>query len=88
LSGISDGIPEEEILPRIINNGIAYCIRTGEVENTGPDGITRFIPTFVAVGFSTEYYKDYQNWKSNTVIFASSDKEIDKKIKEAKNKGY
>jgi hypothetical protein len=81
-------ISEEDILPRIIHNGVAYCIRTGEVENTGPDGITRFIPTYVAAGFSTEYNKDYQNWKSNTIIFASSDKEIDKKIKEANKKGY
>jgi hypothetical protein len=81
-------IPESEIMPRVVQNGIAFCIRMGETESTGADGITRFIPTFEAVGFSTEYYRDYREWKSNTIVFASSDKELDRKIKEAKSKGY
>lgn len=81
-------IPEREIMPRVVQNGIAFCIRTGEAESVGADGITRFIPTFEAVGFSTEYYRDFRDWKSNTIVFASSDKELDRKIKEAKSRGY
>ncbi len=81
-------IQEHELLSRLAHNGVAFCVRTGEVESTGPDGITRFIPTFEAAGFATEYFRDYRDWKSNSVIFATNDKELDKKIKDAKKRGY
>mgnify|MGYP003814744111 FL=1 len=76
------------ILKRIVDNGVMFCIRTGEQEMMEPDGRTRYVPTLEVVGMMTEYHRDYEKWKSNVIVFASSDEEIYRKIREAQVKGY
>ncbi len=73
---------------RMIDNGVMFCIRTGEQEIMEPDGRIRYVPTLEVVGMMTEYHRDYVNWKSNVIVFASSDEEIYRKIREAQMKGY
>ncbi|MCU0846905.1 MAG: hypothetical protein MUD12_03365 [Spirochaetes bacterium] len=80
-------IQEKNLLDRLIRNGIVFCIRRGVCETVLPDKRIRIMPHFEAVGFSTEYFRDYKKWKSNTVMFGSSDKEMDRRIKEAHKKG-
>jgi hypothetical protein len=76
------------ILKRLIDNGVMFCLRTGEQETWGPDGRTRFIPAFEVVGLMTEYHRDYKNWKGNVIVFGTSDENIYQRIKEAQLKGY
>jgi len=76
------------ILKRMIDNGVMFCIRTGEQEKMEPDGRIRYVPTLEVVGMMTEYHRDYENWKSNVIVFASSDEDIYRKIREAQMKGY
>lgn len=81
-------IPYEDLLPRVIKNGVIFCIPSGEKEIKEPDGRIRFIPNFEAVAMGTEYTRDYEYWKSNSIFFATSDEEIYKKIKEVQMRGY
>ena len=81
-------IPYDELLPRVIGNAILFCVRSGEKEVKGPDGRTRYAPCFEAVGMSTEYIRNYKKWRSATIVFASSDEDLYRKIREARSKGY
>ncbi len=81
-------IPRAELLPRMIKNTIVFCIRRGEVETRLPNGRIKYIPYFEAGGLGTEYWRDFKGWKSYSLMFASSDPEMKKKINEAEKKGY
>lgn len=78
----------DELLPRVIANGVLFCVRTGDREFRQPDGKIRYLPELEAVGLATEYHRDYKKWKSNTIVFATSDEELYRKIREAELKGY
>ncbi len=77
-----------EILKRLIDNAVMFCIRSGDKETREPDGRVRYVPTFEVVGMMTEYHRDYENWKSNVIVFATSDDKIYRRILEAQRKGY
>jgi hypothetical protein len=77
---------KKDLLPKLIKNATAFCIRTGESEFRGSDGITRYVPHFEAAGISLEYFRNFKNWKGNTVVCGSDDPEISKKIREAGEK--
>ena len=81
-------IPYDDLLPRVIDNAILYCVRTGEKEVREPDGRTRYAPCFEAVGMSTEYVREYEKWRSASIVFATSDEELYRRIREAQMKGY
>lgn len=81
-------IPQEELLPRLIANSVLFCVRTGDREIRLNDGRTRYEPTFEAVGLGTEYVRDYEKWKSHSIMFATSDKELYRRIREAHLRGY
>jgi hypothetical protein len=81
-------IPFDELLPRIISNGILFCVRSGETEMREAGGRIRYLPNMEAVGMSTEYVRDYEKWKSTSVVFATSDENLYKKVREAESKGY
>ncbi|OHD70391.1 MAG: hypothetical protein A2W19_16465 [Spirochaetes bacterium RBG_16_49_21] len=81
-------IPYDELLPRVIKNAVIFCIPSGEKEIKEPDGRCRYIPNLEAVALGTEYIRDYEYWKSNTIFFATSDDEIYKRIREVQMRGY
>jgi hypothetical protein len=81
-------IPYEELLPRLVSNGILFCVRSGETEVREPSGRVRYVPNMEAIGMSTEYVRDYRKWKSTSVVFATSDENLYKRVREAESKGY
>ena len=78
----------DAIRKRLIDNAVMFCIRSGDKEMMEPDGRIRYTPTLEVVGMMTEYHRDYENWKSNVIVFGTSDEEIYRRIKEAQMKGY
>jgi hypothetical protein len=81
-------IPYDELLPRVIDNAILFCIRSGEKEVKEPDGKISYAPCFEAVALSSEYVRDYEKWRSATLVFATSDEDLYRRIREAQMKGY
>jgi hypothetical protein len=81
-------IPFDELLPRLVSNGILFCVRSGETETREAGGRVRYIPNMEAIGMSSEYVRDYEKWKSASLVFATSDEALYKKIREAESKGY
>jgi len=80
----SSGIPDFEGLTRtIIENAVAYAMPAGEREFTDDEGRVRHVPLFAAFGMSSEYFRNYRNWRSNTLMVGTSDSELKKKMKEA-----
>jgi hypothetical protein len=81
-------IPFDELLPRLVSNGILFCVRSGETETREAGGRVRYIPNMEAIGMSTEYVRDYEKWRSTSAVFATSDEALYKKIRDAESKGY
>lgn len=66
----------------LVDNMTAFCVFREERKITDAGGRTRFVPCFDAVGISTELYRDYREWKKNTLIFATGNPELENKIKQ------
>lgn len=81
-------IPFDELLPRVIENAILFCVRSGEDEMRLRDGRIRYVPRYDCAGMGTEYVRDYRKWRSHSIMFATSDEELYKRIREAQKKGY
>ncbi len=77
---------KERLTKRLLENMLVYCIDTGDTEVTGEDGVKRVVKSYEAVGVSTEYYRDYYNWRFRTVMTASSNKKIKKMIRDAQRR--
>ncbi len=76
----------EGLIDRLVKNSIAYCIYTGEKEIKDQANRTRHIPLFEAIGVSTEYFKNYQNWQGSTIMFGTGNGELKKKMQEVQQK--
>ncbi len=76
------------IRKRLIDNAVMFCIRSGDKEIMEPDSRIRYVPTLEVVGMMTEYHRDYEKWKGNVIVFATSDEEIYRKIREAQMRSY
>ena len=73
----------KNLLKRLLKNAIFYCIDTQE--NTKlllKDKGHIYLPTFEALGATTEYYKNYKNWQTNSIMLGTSNKELKQKMKE------
>ncbi len=80
-------IPQDELLGRLIRNGIAFCVRHGVREEERKDGKIHLVPAFRAIGFSTEYWRDYRKWKSHTIVFGSDEKDLAEEMGRAYERG-
>lgn len=80
-------IPREHLLKRSMANAIIYCVRAGDIEERRADGTVRYVPHLAVVGLSTEYFRDWMEWKSHSIVFASSDPELARRIREAWRQG-
>lgn len=77
-----------EILTRLVDNAVMFCIRSGYKELPEPDGRIRMLRSYEVVGMITEYHRDYEKWKSNAIVFGTSDENLYRRIREAQMKGY
>ncbi len=66
-----------DLVDRLVRNSIAFAIPRGVKEVKDWEGRLWHIPYFEAVGLSTEYYRDYAKWKSMTMLFGTSNEELD-----------
>ncbi len=81
-------IPFDDLLPRVIENAVLFCVRSGEDEMRQRDGRIRYIPRYDCAGMGTEYVRDYRRWRGNTIVFATSDENLYRRIRNAQLKGY
>ncbi|PKL41085.1 MAG: hypothetical protein CVV44_00155 [Spirochaetae bacterium HGW-Spirochaetae-1] len=84
---LSERIFTQDLFTRLMNNAIFYCIPRGDKPITRKDGTVIFIPYYEAIGMSTEYFKNYSNWRSNTIMLSTSDKKLQKEMEKAEKKG-
>ncbi len=77
---------KERLTKRLLENLLVYCIDAGDTEITGEDGVKVVVKSYEAIGVSTEYYRDYHNWRFRTVMTASSNKKIKKMMRDAQRR--
>lgn len=83
---LSEYNEERDFFRKLMNNAISFCVLRGEKELVLKDGTRMMLPLYEAMGLATEYYKDLKDWKKYALLFASSDEEIQDKIKQERQK--
>lgn len=77
------------LFERILQNSVLYCadpvVETASIPDDG-GVVTRNLVMYKSIGMTSEYFRDYKEWSSNTLMFATSDKELQNKIKNAQKK--
>ncbi len=74
------------LIKRLMKNVMAYCIYTGDAERIQIGGAGMFIPSYEALGISTEYYRDCRNWRTSTVMIGSGSRKLKKMMEDAQKK--
>jgi hypothetical protein len=78
-------IYDEQLVNKLINNAIFASIHEGNLKATLENGNQVMIHSFVSAGAITEYYKNWKDWKSDAILFATSDKQLIEKLKKRMN---
>ena len=73
---------EHDLFRRLMGNSIAFTAYRGEKEIVLPDGEMRVLPEYEASGLAVEYFKDLREWKKQVILFGTSDKDMNEKIRE------
>jgi len=82
------GLVGDEIFNRILRNAVVFALPKGSEEYLDENGVMRVVNYYEAVGVTSEYYKNYKNWASNTMLFVSNMGKIQDMIKQIrKEKG-
>jgi hypothetical protein len=72
-----------ELTRRLLRNAELYCIPSGKKEYLDENGITRIIYAYDAIGLSTRYLKNDSQWRSRTIMLATSRSDLKEQIKKA-----
>jgi hypothetical protein len=72
-----------ELFDRLMKNAIFFCAYAGDREVLTDDGFTWVIPHFEAIGMGTEYHKNNRNWRNQTLLFGTDNKEYKEKMQQA-----
>lgn len=76
---------DRELGQILLRNAELYCVPSGKREYIGEDGKTRIIYTYDAIGLSTRYLKNDAQWRSRTIMVATSRSDLkDQMIKASK----
>jgi hypothetical protein len=78
---------ESELFDRLINNGIFFCIAEGDRPLVRQDGTVQHIPSFEVLGMTTEYFKDSESWRSNTIMLGTSNTKLIEEMKKVWKQG-
>jgi len=84
---ISQRNTESELFDRLIKNGIYFCIAEGDRPLVGQDGTVQHLPSFEVLGMATEYFKDSEDWRSNTVMIGTSNTKLIEEMKKVWKQG-
>ncbi len=83
---ILNGSAEKDLPEILIKNSELYCVPGGQAFVVDKAGITRLVPVFDAVALSTRYLKNDIEWKSRTIMTATSRPDLKNKLKSASKK--
>ena len=74
-----------EVLQRLSLNAIALGVPDDYIEITDDEGYTMQLPLYQAIGIATTYFTEYKHWASNTIMWNTSNKELNAKMKDYTN---
>lgn len=72
---------KKDLAEVLLKNADLYCIPTGKEFIVDKNGITRLVNTFDAVGLSTGYLKNDKEWRTRTIMLATSRSDLKEKMK-------
>ena len=76
----------KQLMNIIMANSAVFCIYDGLKEIKNNDGTVSFVHQYRGAGLTGEYVKNRKDWKSHTLLFSTSDKEIKKEIQKVQKK--
>ncbi len=78
---IISGTEEKDLVDTLLKNSELYCVASGKKFIVDKNGITRLVNSFDAVGLSTGYLKNDSEWRSRTIMTATSRSDLKEMMK-------
>jgi hypothetical protein len=76
----------KQMVDILMANSVLFCVYDGLREIKNSDGTVSFVHHYRAAGLTSEYVKNRKDWRSHTVLFGTSDKEIKNEIQKIQKK--
>lgn len=76
---------DKELRQILLRNAELYCVPSGKREYLDEDGKTSIIYTYDAIGLSTRYLKNDAQWRSRTIMAATSRSDLKEQMMKASN---
>lgn len=73
----------KELYTRLALNSVSLSVKSDEIEVTDNEGFTRILPSYKSLGLAAQYFPKTRNWKNETMIFPTRDKELQREIQKA-----
>ncbi len=80
-------LQDEDLIQRLISNGFAYSMFSGFTAIPAENGQFRYIPRYEAFGISTQYFLYDRDWQNCTIMLATSNEELKKRMADAQKQG-
>ena len=77
---------QPELADLLLKNSQLFCLYSGKVFIVDKTGLTRLVNTFDAIGLATGYLKNDIEWRSNTIMVATSRSDLKKKLQSVNQK--
>ena len=73
----------KSLFRHLLKNAVFYCLAPEEdKEITLPDKTTFYLPVLNCLGMTTEYYKNYKEWETKTIMIGTSDQKLKEQMKQ------
>jgi hypothetical protein len=77
---------DNELSEILVKNAVYFCMPSGEKEIVLENGEARIIPVLEVLSMCTQYFKHSKDWQESTLVFATKNQELRKRMEDAQSK--
>ncbi|MDA3901113.1 MAG: hypothetical protein PF637_11420 [Spirochaetes bacterium] len=86
VSRILSSRTRKSLYERLMFNSVAFGAKDEEIEVIDDKGYTRILPSFKSIALATQYYPKTRNWKNETILFVTGDKELQREMRKVQDR--
>jgi hypothetical protein len=77
---------DDDLNEILVRNAVYFCEPVSEKEKILENGETVVVPVFEVASMCTQYFKNNKDWQENTMVFATKNQELRKRMEDARTK--
>jgi hypothetical protein len=79
-------LEDPDLTETLLKNSILFCVSNGEAEHRLENGEVRYVPSLEVFSLCTQYFNECREWPSSSLLFATKNKELRKRMDDAMKK--